>query len=123
MSREKMALLLLALLITVSAWNIGAANRLCTTIAAELERAEQADSLPEARTAMNKALEIWLSAEKYTHIFIRHPEIDSCSDTFYDAIDALVSGDEDSFDISLKKLRYHLESIAGMEYVSIGNVF
>ena len=124
--REKGALLLLCLLMVLSYWNIRAVDRLSGDIMAELENCERlflAGENPDAQAAMDKALNRWLSAEGYTHIFIRHSEIDSCSDAFYDAVEALDAKDDAAVKAGLDKLRYHIQSIAKMERVSLGNVF
>lgn len=126
MLKELFALLLITLLVLVSAWNIRAVDKLCTDIEALLDKAESqalSGALEESEAQLQAALDKWLDAEGYTHIFIRHPEIDSCSDAFYDALEALNSGDAASIVPCLDKLRYHLESIASMERVSLGNVF
>jgi len=123
MRRESAALLMLAALMALSAWNIRRVDRLCSRIFTELEYAEQADSAQEAQQAMEAALDIWLSAKSYTHIFIRHPEIDACSDAFYEALEALSAEGSEEGRVNLRKLRYHLESIAGMERISLGNIF
>ena len=126
MRREKAALLLLLTLLALSGWNISKANKLSTEIGEKLstaEKAAKAQDFRAAELAMEGAITIWLNAESYTHIFIRHSEIDSCSDCFYDAMDAVMNQDQKEISVSMRKLRYHLESIASMERLSFGNIF
>lgn len=124
--REKGAIALLTILIALSYWNIRAVDNLSRDIMAQLEICESrffnGDSAG-AEAAISKALDRWLAAEGYTHIFIRHPEIDSCTDAFYDAAEAVAADDEAAVCAQLEKLRYHIDSIAGMERLSLGNVF
>lgn len=126
MTREKLAAILLALLVGISAWNINKIAALSREIGAELSHAElmaQGDDFEAARQSIAQALELWLKAEHYTHIFIRHPEIDSCTDAFYEALEAAASDKAEDISTSLSKLRYHIESIASMERISLGSVF
>ena len=125
MSREIFALLLIILLMASAGLNILTADRLCGNIGACLDRAEKAAAAkdwPGAEKAADEALKLWLDAESYTHIFIRHSEIDSCTDTFYELKEALLTESGNTAPL-FDKLRYHTESIAEMEKISLGNIF
>ncbi len=126
MAREKWALLLLLSLVAVSAWNIYAAQRLCHRVDAQLLEAENhaaGENWHEARRGLEKAVEIWQEAEEYTHIFIRHTEIDSCADVLYDALGSALEQNREELQANLEKLRYHLLSISRMERISFGSIF
>ena len=103
MKKEVIAGAVLALLIALSAWNIYSIDALTDGIG---------DSL-----RMSQAL-----ADGYTHIFLRHPEIDSTTDAFYELQELLLDGGGDGCAAAYDKLRYHLESIRSMEHISIGSV-
>lgn len=125
MSREKGAAALLIALIILSGWNIIKAGRLCRDIEERLDVCAQATEharLEEAELAAEEALGIWLDAESYSHIFIRHPEIDSCSDVFYELLDSIASQETQSIGRNIQKLRYHIRSIASMERLSPGSI-
>ena len=80
MSRELIASLLMLLLIAGAWWNIRAVDSLSGDMLSALEESEQAADKGDcyaALKAMDDALERWLKADSYTHIFIRHSEIDS----------------------------------------------
>ena len=124
MKRELAAGTLLALLIAGAWWNIRAVDRLTGDILAGLDTAQTAEARgqpEEAREALDKALKRWLEADRYTHIFIRHAEIDSTADAFYELQSQLLSGEGDS-SAAYDKLRYHLESIRQMEHPSLGSI-
>ena len=126
MRREFFALLLLAVLITLSLWNIHTVDKLTEDIQALIDRAESAALIGDkaiAQAQFEKALKSWLGAKSYTHIFIRHPEIDSCTDAFYDAYAEICSDNPEELVPCFDMLRYHLKSISGMEQISIGNIF
>ena len=124
MSRELAAGALLLLLMAGAWWNIHAVDALTGEILRELNAsqaaAEQGDP-PGAQAALDKALNRWLEADSYTHIFIRHAEIDATADAFYELQSQLLSGEGDS-SAAYNKLRYHLDSIQRMEHPSLGSI-
>lgn len=124
MKRELAAGALLLLLMAGAWWNIHAVDTLTGDILAGLDTSqaaeEQGDHLT-AQAALAKALNRWLEADSYTHIFIRHAEIDSTADAFYELQAQLLAGEGDS-SAAYDKLRYHLDSIQRMEHPSLGSV-
>ena len=124
MKRELAAGALLLLLMAGAWWNIRAVVTLTGDILAGLDISqaaeEQGDHLT-AQAALAKALNRWLEADSYTHIFIRHAEIDSTADAFYELQAQLLAGEGDS-SAAYDKLRYHLDSIQRMEHPSLGSV-
>lgn len=126
MGREILALLLIVLLITAAGLNIMAADKLTKNISLCLDKAELAAAAgkqAEAQSSLDAALKIWLDAKSYSHIFIRHQEIDSCTDAFYELKDAIVSDNSENSAALFAKLRYHVQSIAEMEKPRLGNIF
>lgn len=124
MNRELAAGTLLVLLIAGAWWNIRAVDALTGDILAGLDASQAAEEQGNhlgAQAALDKALERWLEADSYTHIFIRHSEIDSTADAFYELQSQLLSGEGDS-SAAYDKLRYHLDSIQRMEHPSFGSI-
>ena len=124
MKKEIIALLLLVLLFTASLFNIWYFDRLCMDIAGEVNASSDAlerGDMDAAQEHLNSALHTWLDADSYTHIFIRHPEIDSTADAFYELGQALEENSE-SCRAAYAKLLYHLESIRTMEHLRFGSI-
>ena len=65
----------------------------------------------------------WRDAKPYTHIFLRHAELDAVSDAFYDVFIHLGVGDIDAAEGAYDRLEEHLRSIDDMEQISLGAVF
>ena len=125
MKREAVAAVLFSALILFSFWNLRKIDKLTNEMTRLLESSEasaESGELDDALGYAKKALEVWLSAEGHTHIFIRHSEIDGTSDAFYELLSALEEGDADSLSFAYGKLLYHIDSISGMEHVSIGSI-
>ncbi|MGM9586850.1 MAG: DUF4363 family protein [Candidatus Limivicinus sp.] len=124
MKKEIIALLLLVLLFAASLFNIWYFDRLCLDIAGEVKASAVAlerGDMEAAQEHLNSALHTWLDADSYTHIFIRHPEIDSTADAFYELGQALEENSE-SCRAAYDKLLYHLESIRTMEHLRFGSI-
>ena len=124
MKKEIIALSLLVLLFAASLFNIWYFDRLCMDIAGEVKASAVALERGEPEAAqehLNSALHTWLDADSYTHIFIRHPEIDSTADAFYELGQALEENSE-SCRAAYDKLLYHLESIRTMEHLRFGSI-
>ena len=124
MKKEIIALLLLVLLFAASLFNIWYFDRLCLDIAGEVKASAVAlerGDMEAAQEHLNSALHTWLDADSYTHIFIRHPEIDSTADAFYELGQALEENSE-SCRAAYAKLLYHLESIRTMEHLRFGSI-
>ena len=126
MKREICALLLLAALIAVSAWDIRRADALIDEIKEHValsEKAVRAGDKKYASEQLEAAFRIWLAAETYTQTMLRHTELDGTSDSFYAAMRELDTGEIRAIHAVYDQLRYHLDSIAGMEHPNWGTIF
>ena len=125
MKRETVAAALFLALILLSFWNLRKIDKLTNEMTRLLEASEasaRSGELDDALGYAERALEVWLSAEGHTHIFIRHSEIDGTSDAFYELLSAIKDSDGDALSPAYGKLLYHIDSISGMEHVSIGSI-
>lgn len=124
--REFTAVFVLAAMLLLSIWNLKKIDSLTDSIIVLLSKSQNdADNLDTraALKALNDGLEIWLESDRYTHIFIRHSEIDSTTDAFYELKESLMGENSISTRAAYGKLRYHLESIDKMEHPSLGSIF
>ena len=125
MKREWIAGGLLILLLAAALGNIVYLDRLIESIEADLIEAQalaDSGSFSEAEDAAERALSRWLNANAYTHIFIRHPEIDSTSDAFYELIGLLAEENAEGCPSAFEKLLYHLNCIDEMEHIRLGSI-
>lgn len=123
--REYIAAVVLLFLIGLSIYNLASIDSLTGDIEIALAKSQSAAEALDFRTARSflaDALERWLAADSYTHIFLRHPEIDSTADTFYELEQVLTQEDVTACAAAYSKLRYHLDSIASMEHLSFGSI-
>lgn len=125
MKKEWIAAGLLALLFAAALLNIACLDRLVGNIEEDVGRAQalaESGDFPSAEAALDTAIEHWVAANAYTHIFIRHPEIDSTSDAFFELKELLAEENADGFPSAFDKLNYHLNSIDEMEHIRLGSV-
>ena len=126
MKKTVFAIALLLGLAALSFWNLHHLHELTGGLCREVEtvrRLAREGEAEAAAKALDAALTRWLAADGYTHIFIRHSEIDAASDIFYDLRGDLAAGDLESADAGAEKLLYHLQSIDSMERPDFKSVF
>lgn len=123
--RELAAIAILVLLIAGSWLNLCYLDSLTGTLEEKLllsQNAAEIGNVDIAEKALTDALDLWLNADGYTHIFIRHAEIDTISDAFFELYDTLLSGETDALKAEYGKLLYHLDSVAGIEHLSLRSI-
>ena len=126
MKKELFALLAILLLIIGSIGNVRHLIKTTNDISNHIYYSGLYCSLDDytaANTEMNKALDIWESEENYTHVFIRHSEIDTISDVLYDTLSAINNREKYDAEFLLQKLQHHLDTLVKMERISIGSIF
>ncbi|MCD8066065.1 MAG: DUF4363 family protein [Oscillospiraceae bacterium] len=76
-----------------------------------------------AAEALLRAADLWEAEEWYTHVFVRHTEVDAVSDAVYELLGSLLNEEWGETTGGYEKLRYHLESIRKLEHLSVGSIF
>lgn len=123
--KELIASLLLLALLTGALLNIGYLRGFTAELTDELEesrKAAQTGDWEKAEKTLRSAIESWNASDRYTHIFIRHSEIDSATDALYELLSDVISQDMESAGGSYEKAQSHLSSIYTMERVTLGSV-
>lgn len=125
MKREFVIIVILVVLVFGSWLNLRYLDSLTAGLEERLmlskNQAESGD-MDMARQTLLDALDIWLSADGYTHIFIRHAEIDTISDAFYELYDTMLNGEDEELDAAFGKLIYHLDSVNEIEHLSLKSI-
>ena len=86
MNKAVAAGVLLVLLFAAAGWNIRRVDRFTDAVTAQVELSRdfcREDNLSAAASALNAAMDRWREAEPWTHIFLRHGELDAVSDAFF----------------------------------------
>lgn len=126
MKKEIVAAGLLLALLAAAMYNIhflrGFIGSLTDTLYESRDLCEAGD-FDGAEESLRAAIDTWNAKEGYTHIFIRHSEIDSTSDAFYELLSDISSKDASSAVGAYEKVLAHLTSIYTMEKITLGSIF
>lgn len=125
MKKELFSAITILLLLFGSVYNIFQIKELSESVSEHLDTAIQAcavNNFEAAESELSDALNIWLQADGYTHIFIRHSETDSATDAFFEAISETKTKSQSCIS-AISKIKYHIDSIYAMEKVTLKSVF
>ena len=76
-----------------------------------------------ARSSIDAALLLWEEAEGYTHVFLRHSEVDGAADALFELAGSIYAMDREQSRALAELALYHLRSIQGMEHPGWGSIF
>lgn len=126
MKKELIAAVLLAVIFAGVMLNIRASEKIVSSLMSEVDAAYaqlQCGDNESAVKTIDRAIEHWLTLDGYTHIFIRHSEINSTTEAFFQFKSDIGSGDADAAEGSYGLLSETLRSIMTMEQISLGSIF
>lgn len=126
MKKEIISALLLLLMFSGVLVNIRINERIVSSLINEVDMSYENlknGNEVKAMQQLDTAIEHWLNLDGYTHIFIRHSEINSTTDAFYGFRSDVGSGDADAANGSYGLLKETLLSLMTMEQISLGSVF
>ncbi len=126
MKKEIISALLLLLIFSGVLVNIRINERIVSSLINEVDMSYENlknGNEDKAMQQLDTAIEHWLNLDGYTHIFIRHSEINSTTDAFYGFRSDVGSGDADAANGSYGLLKETLLSLMTMEQISLGSVF
>ena len=125
MKKEWIAILLLGGILAGNLWNLRHMDTLAQALLRTTEDAYSAsveEDWPSAVTMAENARRLWFSEELYTHIFIRHPEIDSLTDELCDLRGAIEGRDSAEILGAYLSVTARINSILKMEMPSVGSI-
>lgn len=126
MKKMYIGILILAVLFAASLYNVKYLEYKIGALVGIVEEANLAaeqQNYKAAAETLQKAINSWEAMDGYTHIFIRHSEIDGTTDAFYELKSELLAADLGAAAGAYGKLQAHLNSLITMEQVSLGSVF
>ena len=125
MIKEIIVFSLLMLIIFASIMNISYTNKLSILLTDEINKAEAsaaAGNYKAAEDHLKSALNLCDSNRNYYGIFLRHPDIDSLYDCFYELEASIKANESESIPAICSKLRYHIRNIADMEKLRLSSI-
>ena len=126
MKKEWLALLILLGVILGSVLNLRYLKGFITELKEQVDAASamaDAGDWEAAERQAAAAMKHWVTADKYTHILIRHGEIDAVTDDFCALLGAIRSRDSGSIYPVQFSLQIRLSSLYEMERPKPGSIF
>ncbi len=126
MKKELFAAGLLAALLALSLINSAVIKGLCDEIDGMVRSsgdAAESGDWDTARKRADSALELWRKREGYTKIVLRHTDIETLTDDFYELTEHIYSKDPGSVKSAVELVGEHLSDIAQMESINFGSIF
>lgn len=126
MKKELAAAVILALVFIGVLVNIKVAGNIILSleedVTAAYQSAEKGD-FDRAKPQLDAAVEHWMSLDGYTHIFIRHSEINSTTEAYFQLKSDIYAEDMGAVEGSYGLLMATLDSLMTMEQLSLGSIF
>ena len=126
MKKELVAIALLLLILIGNIWNRQRLDKLIGELDGLTEEAYASSRSAEwtsAEDAARSAAEAWSGAHTYTHIFIRHTDVDTLTAAFCEYRGAITGRDDGDILASYLCLKAGLHCLRDMETLSVGSVF
>ena len=126
MKKEIVAILLLLLILAGNIWNRQRLNKLIDDLNVLTEEAyasAQGADWSTAEASAMSAEETWTGAHTYTHIFIRHTDVDALTSSLCEYRGAIYGRDDGDILASYLCLKAELNCLRDMETLSVGSVF
>ena len=126
MKKEIVAVVLLLLILAGNIWNRQRLDKVIEELNSLTEEAyafSKETDWTEAEDYARSAEEAWLSAHNYTHIFIRHSDVDTLTAALCDYHGAIVGRDDGDILASYLRLSASLHCLQYMETLSVGSIF
>lgn len=124
--KEIFSVCLLSLMLISALINTRCIYRLTNEMSSLIEESIDAvreDNWEYAENRIKLADRMWEEKKGYTHIVLRHSEIDTVSDALYDCISCVYDRRTGDAVIAAQKVMYYLDSMYGMERVRFGSIF
>jgi len=124
MKREYVAIFMISAIFVLSMINIRHIENKTQTLTDEIDIAEKLYLNGDKEGAVadiKSSLDAWLGWDSYSHIMLRHSEIDVITDAYYDLLSEL-QGENEATQASFGKLKEELRSIVIKERVTLGSI-
>ena len=126
MKKECIALGLLLTILALVLINIRCINNLTGALIARVESATacaESGDWEGAERQVKALADTWNANDSYTHIILRHTEIDLTTDAIYEFTEKIYEQNFAAILATGQMTIYHLNSLATMEQIRFGSIF
>ncbi|MEA4894017.1 MAG: DUF4363 family protein [Oscillospiraceae bacterium] len=124
MIREIIAIVLLAALLALSIFNVGYIEKKADILSGEIDEAHElykSGDKEGACSLVRESRDNWLGWEAYSHIMLRHSEIDVITSAYFELLSELEGGERVA-DASFEALIETLSGIVSKERLTLGSL-
>lgn len=125
MKKELIAFIALLFLIAFVSYNVRYISTVTEELSGYIEASQAAYTAADydtAETQLRHAIDIWSSSGAYTHIALRHSDIDSVTASFYDLLSEVYAQSQQVYG-GYENILAELSHLAEMETPHIGSIF
>ena len=126
MKKEILVGAFLILMLTAALVNIHYLNKLTGDVVAFIQEAESAaleEDWIDAEIKAEAAAKLWTESDSYTHLVLRHPEIESATDALYGLLEKIYSKEPGAVKGAAQAAEARLKSLASIEEIRFGSIF
>ncbi len=126
MKKEIIVGCFLILMLAAAFVNIHYLNALTEDVVALVREAEgsaQNEDWAEAEKKAEAAAKLWTGSDTYTHLVLRHPEIESATDALYGLLEKVYAREAGAVKGAAQAARARIESLASIEEIRFGSIF
>lgn len=126
MKKEILIGCFLIILLTTAFINIHFLNKLTDNVAHLIEESEKSagqDDWVEAEKKAEEAAKLWTGSDAYTHLVLRHSEVESATEAIYEFMEEVYAREEGSTKGAAQAAISRLKSISSIEKVKLGSIF
>ncbi len=126
MKKEVMIGCFLMILLAAALVNIHYLNELTDNVTQLIEEsvksAERGD-WQQSVTKGEEAAKLWTESDTYTHLVLRHPEVEAVTDSIYGYMEQIYAREEGAAKGAARAAISRLTSISSIEKIKLGSIF
>ncbi len=126
MKKEIMISVFLILMLSAAFVNIHYLNKLTDNIIALVDKADESaqdENWAAAENNAEAAAELWTGSDTYTHLVLRHSEIEEATDALYGLLEQIYAKESGAVKGAAQAAAARLESLATIEEIRFGSIF
>lgn len=126
MKKEIIIACFLVLLLSLAVVNIHFMNKLTGNVTALIEEAQgyaRAEDWTRAEKKAEEAAFLWTNSDTYTHLVLRHPEVEAATDAIYGFLQEIYAKEPGAAEGAAKAASARLNSISSIEQIKFGSIF
>ncbi len=94
-----------------------------TRLIEEAEKSAEQGDWEHAAKKAEEAAALWSGSDTYTHLVLRHPEVEAATDAIYGFMEQVYAREEGAAKGAAQAASARLDSISSIERIKLGSIF